>query len=311
MLPLLRELPEGEVGERVMTKALHLTFSLTTLVYATIGLAGYILFGDETPENILGGFKGAVGGVLAFVFCAYICLCFAPTVPPLRETLLRLLCATAPPPPPAADAAATATVSPGTPQNGSVQQASPCPPSLAGTSERRKARVQHVVLTAAIIGLVFLVVALLPGASATLFAFTGASGVCFVSFIFPVLAFVWLPRPSLFAPSVDVSPALDATSPPLEPQASPDEPYYRYSPPLSTRLLEAVGSHTPADFNPVSPPRRPRSAVGRAAAACVWYVGPCLILLFGFALTVLGLLDAVKSVAEGEAVCVHHHNHTA
>ena len=58
MLPLLRELPEGEVGERVMTKALHLTFSLTTLVYATIGLAGYILFGDATPENILGGFKG-------------------------------------------------------------------------------------------------------------------------------------------------------------------------------------------------------------------------------------------------------------
>ena len=213
MLPLLRELPEGEVGERVMTKALHLTFSLTTLVYATIGLAGYIAFGDATPPNILGGFKGAVGGVLAFVFCAYICLCFAPTVPPLRETLLRLLCATAPPPPPAADAAATATVSPGTPQNGSVQQASPCPPSLAGTSERRKARVQHVVLTAAIIGLVFLVVALLPGASATLFAFTGASGVCFVSFIFPVLAFVWLPRPSLFAPSVDVSPALDAGGP--------------------------------------------------------------------------------------------------
>ena len=79
----------------------------------------------------------------------------------------------------------------------------------------------------------------------------------------------------------------------------------------ATRLLEAVGSHTPADFNPVSPPRRPRSAVGRAAAACVWYVGPCLILLFGFALTVLGLLDAVKSVAEGEAVCVHHHNHTS
>ena len=147
--------------------------------------------------------------------------------------------------------------------------------------------------------------------SGGLFAFTGASGVCFVSFIFPVLAFVWLPRPSLFAPSVDVSPALDATSPPLEPQASPDEPYYRYSPPLSTRLLEAVGSHTPADFNPVSPPRRPRSAAGRAAAACVWYVGPCLILLFGFALTVLGLLDAVKSVAEGEAVCVHHHNHTS
>ena len=104
VLPLLRELPEGEVGERVMTKALHLTFSLTTLVYATIGLAGYIAFGDATPPNILGGFKGAVGGVLAFVFCAYICLCFAPTVPPLRETLLRLLCATArrrrPPPTP-------------------------------------------------------------------------------------------------------------------------------------------------------------------------------------------------------------------
>ena len=57
--------------------------------------------------------------------------------------------------------------------------------------------------------------------------------------------------------------------------------------------------------------RSPRSAVGRAAAACVWYVGPCLILLFGFALTVLGLLDAVKSVAEGDAVCVHHHNHTS
>ena len=275
VLPLLRELPEGEVGERVMTKALHLTFSLTTLVYATIGLAGYIAFGDATPPNILGGFKGAVGGVLAFVFCAYICLCFAPTVPPLRETLLRLLCATArrrPPPTPPPP-----RLSPGTPQNGSVQQASPCPPSLAGTASGGSAapargthRGDHRPL--------FLVVALLPAQRHPLRVHRRL-GRLLREFHLPRARLRVAAAHSLFAPSVDVSPALDAASPPLEPQASPDEPYYRYSPPLSTRLSRpSARTHPPTSIRSrrraaraapsAAPPPLACGTSGRASSSC-------------------------------------------
>ena len=44
----------------------------------------------HVPQDLLQGFGGEVGGVLAGVFCVYLMLCFSPTVVPLRETLVRL-----------------------------------------------------------------------------------------------------------------------------------------------------------------------------------------------------------------------------
>ena len=90
-VPLLRTVPAGEHGVQALVWALHLTFALTTLTYLTVGLGGLVAFSaGGVPQNLLQGFPGRMGGVLAGVFCAYLMLCFSPTVIPLRETLVRL-----------------------------------------------------------------------------------------------------------------------------------------------------------------------------------------------------------------------------
>jgi len=90
VLPLMRELPEGKTGERIMVKSLHITFGGSTFVYACVGLGGFLRFGQDTPQDILNGFDGTVGGVLSCLFCVYLVLCFPPVVVPLREVHLLL-----------------------------------------------------------------------------------------------------------------------------------------------------------------------------------------------------------------------------
>lgn len=52
-LPLLRELPAGEEGAKVLVAALRVTFVLTFAAYTCVGIGGYLLFGHQTPQDVL------------------------------------------------------------------------------------------------------------------------------------------------------------------------------------------------------------------------------------------------------------------
>lgn len=130
-LPMLNQLPGGAEGARLLERALHLTFVLTTLVYLAIGASGLLFFGANTPQappppsptaciatftpassstscttsssstasprclllpqDVLQGFGGGAGAALSALFALYLMLCFPPMLVPLRETLVRLL----------------------------------------------------------------------------------------------------------------------------------------------------------------------------------------------------------------------------
>eukprot|EP00882_Tetradesmus_deserticola_P021587 GHRQ01023369.1.p1 GENE.GHRQ01023369.1~~GHRQ01023369.1.p1 ORF type:complete len:212 (+),score=81.99 GHRQ01023369.1:248-883(+) len=54
MMPLLREMPEGEHGVRIMQRAVHATlFGIALTVYFSMGLFGAALFGQDTEGNIM------------------------------------------------------------------------------------------------------------------------------------------------------------------------------------------------------------------------------------------------------------------
>ena len=93
-LPLLRTLPPGEAGARVLERALHLTFGVTSLAYFAVGIGGVLLFrgtGDgHVPQDLLQGFSDGFGAALAGLFSVYLMFCFPPILVPLRETLVRL-----------------------------------------------------------------------------------------------------------------------------------------------------------------------------------------------------------------------------
>eukprot|EP00900_Chrysochromulina_parva_P016229 jgi/Chrpa1/24607/Chrysochromulina_OHIO_Genome00007882-RA len=156
VLPLMEELPPGPVGVRIMTKALCLTYFCTALIYGSIGLGGFLAFGAATPQDILDGFSGSAGDMLACIFC------------------------------------------------------------IVGISERFRALgkgIQDLVITSLLLGAVFIVVVTLPGASATFFNVTGASGVCLICYVFPVLAYWWTLTPRATGGSHLVSWAVDYALP--------------------------------------------------------------------------------------------------
>jgi hypothetical protein len=200
-LPLLRALPPGEQGAATLVAALHVTFVITGMAYLSVGLGGLFLFGEgHVPQDVLQGFHGRVGGTLAGAFCLYLMLCFAPNVVPLRETLVRLYHESP------MDSSVTK------PMDSSLTK--PMDSSLTKPTVSRALNpsrshedamlpssrsavlppLQNAAFTAALVGSSFGVAAVLPDASAQIFALTGATGVCASGYVFPIYSFWCLPE---------------------------------------------------------------------------------------------------------------------
>ena len=188
-LPLLRALPPGEQGAATLVAALHVTFVITGMAYLSVGLGGLFLFGeDHVPQDVLQGFHGRVGGTLAGAFCLYLMLCYAPNVVPLRETLVRLYHEShmdSSVTKPAVTKPVSRALNPSCSNEDAMQPSSRSavlPP------------LQNAAFTAALVGLAFGVAAVLPDASAQIFALTGATGVCAIGYVFPIYSFWSLPE---------------------------------------------------------------------------------------------------------------------
>lgn len=195
-VPLLRTLPAGERGASTLVAALHVTFVATGIAYLAVGLGGLFFFGEgAVPQDLLQGFHGRVGGSLAAVFCVYLMLCFSPTVVPLRETLVRLhyessmhyFLSESTPRAPRPDGAVEACREPSPHRSREEVTAPPPRPAVLPP-------VQNALLTASLVGLALGVAALLPNASAQIFAVTGATGVCCIGYIFPIYSYWRLPE---------------------------------------------------------------------------------------------------------------------
>ena len=164
-----------------------------------VGLGGLYFFGEgHVPQDLLQGFDGVIGGSLAAFFAVYLMLSFSPIVVPLRETLVRLsheqrgqseadlsrLVKSN-------TAAADAVLPP-------LQNAPhrPLPPPLRRSNT--------------------------PDASSSLFALTGATGVCAIGYAFPIFAYWRLPPEygGVNTPQVDYL-VSRTTSEPYNPLATP------------------------------------------------------------------------------------------
>ena len=172
-VPLLRTLPRGDDGARTLCAALHVTFAVTCVAYLCVGLGGLIYFGEgAVPQDLLQGFDGPIGGSLAAFFSVYLMLAFSPTLVPLRETLVRLH----------------------NERTARSHAASPRPPEAPmDATDAVLPPLQNAALTTALISAALSVALLLPNASASLFALTGATGVCAIGYAFPVYAYWRLP----------------------------------------------------------------------------------------------------------------------
>jgi len=195
-VPLLRTLPAGERGASTLVAALHVTFVATGIAYLAVGLGGLFFFGEgAVPQDLLQGFHGRIGGSLAAVFCVYLMLCFSPTVVPLRETLVRLhyessmhyFLSESTPRAPRPDGAVEACREHSPHRSREEVTAPPPRPAVLPP-------VQNALLTASLVGLALGVAALLPNASAQIFAVTGATGVCCIGYVFPIYSYWRLPE---------------------------------------------------------------------------------------------------------------------
>jgi amino acid permease len=164
VLPMLRSLPPGPTGARVLERATHLTYVIILFIYFTVGAAGLLYFGRDTPQDVLQGFGGNGGALISGLFCLYLAATYAPIAVPLRESLVRLWL--------------ELRRGRGTPLGS---------PALMAEFSRRVEHdaVPNAVATCIICGLVFVVALVLPDASAALFALTGATGVCMVAYVLP------------------------------------------------------------------------------------------------------------------------------
>ena len=134
--------------------------------------------------QVLQGFGGGAGAALSALFAVYLMLCFLPMLVPLRETLVRLFrhlerravyLRTPPHARPALERERALELG----ADGGSSAA--LPPAL------------NVAVTCAIIGAALGVALALPDASASLFSLTGATGVCLVAYVFPIVAYWRLP----------------------------------------------------------------------------------------------------------------------
>jgi amino acid permease len=321
VVPQLRMLPPGEQGASTVVAAIHVIFVITGIAYLCVGLGGLFFFGDGfVPQDLVQGLRGSVSGPLAGVFCTYSILCFPPNVVPLRETLVRLYLET----PPRLEIApclehiasmftprlvitesASEALAPQPPMNSpdsSEEAALPPPiqpsPSWAsavvhtpGGSTAVLPPLQNVVLTTALVGGALGVTAVLPNASAQIFALTGATGVCAIGYIFPIYAFWYLPEPLGGARSPSMQVLTTAPSPP-----------HRCLP----EVLGGARRSTPAD-------RWTRRL-------CLWLtqrLWPACVLCLGCAVSILTLIavaDQWKHPSDIAGTCAapdyHHSNGT-
>ena len=176
VLPMLRELPDGTQGEQILTRAIYITFGTATAIYMCVGVGGFLWFGKDAPSDLLTGFGGSTGAVLALVFWFYLTLCFAPILVPLRELLVRLYREKV--------------------ELTRMDKYEHVEPSYSAVDLARDENDIHlsslgnILVTSSIIALALTTTILVPG-SEQLFAVTGATGVCLVAYIFPALVRVW------------------------------------------------------------------------------------------------------------------------
>uniref|UniRef100_A0A7S3W674 Amino acid transporter transmembrane domain-containing protein n=1 Tax=Emiliania huxleyi TaxID=2903 RepID=A0A7S3W674_EMIHU len=167
--PLLRSLPPGEQGRKTLERAAHLTFGVSALFYLLVGCSGLLLFDTKTPQNALQGFSGESGALLSGCFSLYLALCFAPIAAPLRETLVRL-----------AKGSTAASIHTSELYRESLAGSPPLVLNMH-TAPAELPPLSNALVTAFIVGAAHAVARLLPNASASIFAFTGATGVAMVA----------------------------------------------------------------------------------------------------------------------------------
>jgi len=167
----------------------------------------------RTTQDVLQGFGGAAGATISALFALYLALCFAPVCVALRETLVRLsrhlnsarsrgrsrgrlTYTRAPPhdheraPDPSSPSSpghhpdcASADAAGGAAEEGGG----------GGGGGATLPPLRNALVTAAIVGAALGVALGLPDASASLFALTGATGVCLVAYVLPIAAHWALP----------------------------------------------------------------------------------------------------------------------
>lgn len=222
------------------------------------------------PQDLLQGFSGRVGGCLAGVFCAYLMLCFSPTVVPLRETLVRLhhessmayflsiISPRAPRPEPADETPAADLALSSASRSSSSR---PLQRPRSSSRSREDATLppprpavlpplQNALLTATLVGLALGVAALLPNASAQIFALTGATGVCCIGYIFPIYS-------CASPPSLRASPAARTAA----------RARHRSRPPSLTPTTAHGQHHPPPHYRPPLHGVRCSRQLGPASAA--------------------------------------------
>ena len=325
VVPQLRMLPPGEQGASTVVAAIHVIFVITGIAYLCVGLGGLFFFGEGfVPQDLVQGLRGSVSGPLAGVFCTYSILCFPPNVVPLRETLVRLYLETsrleiapcvehiasmfmprlvitesmnealAPQPPMSSSDSPEEVRLPPPPIQLSPSWTSAVASAVvhtAGGSTAVLPPLQNVVLTTALVGGALGVTAVLPNASAQIFALTGATGVCAIGYIFPIYAFWCLPEPHGGARSPSMPVLTTAPSPPH--RCLPED-------------LGGARRSTPADR--------------WARRLCLWLtqrVWPACVLCLGCAVSILTLIavaDQWKYPSNVAGTCAapdYHHSNSS
>ena len=169
---------------------------------------------------------------------------------------------------------------------------------------------QNALLTTALIAAALLVALTLPDASSSLFALTGATGVCAIGYAFPIFAYWRLPPEygGVNTPQVDYL-VSRTTSEPYNPLATPPPsrhgrpqwlqsltsfPFFTSQHHLSPR--SAVNAYGPASDPEVTLLSRIRNLL----LARVW---PTSVLLLGSIVSLMTLLVVFTKLQDGETRC--------
>ena len=151
LLPMLRELPAGARGRRILERAVTFTLGLTLLVYVLVGFFAVAHFGAHTRGNVLENIRGGWAPALDVLVSVYLAVGVPPTQFSLRCTIEDM------------------TVGTGAPFS----------------------LLRHVAETVAAVAGAFLVAAFAPpDGSAIIFSITGATGVCLACYVMPILIYL-------------------------------------------------------------------------------------------------------------------------
>ena len=157
LLPMLRELPAGERGRRILEASVVTTLALTLLVYGVVGFFAAAHYGAATAGNILENISGRFAPALDVLVSMYLAIGVPPTQFSLRCTIEDMLVGTGAP----------------------------------------FSMFRHVVETVGAVAAAFLVAAFAPkDGSAMIFSITGATGVCLACYVLPILIYMKMRRDS-------------------------------------------------------------------------------------------------------------------